>query len=1026
MHLKTILQKRHPSYLHLLVATQLLCFFNAYDITAQTISVTGTVVDEKNEGLPGASVILKGSNQGTTTNETGAFRIEIPEGLRNRSILMASFIGYNTEEQSLGSQSHLQFKLRPDDQQLSELVVVGYGTQKKSDLTGAVSSVAPAALKQPVSSLDRILQGTVSGVQVTQTSGQPGSAVSIRIRGGNSINGGNEPLYVIDGFPVYNNNSDATTGVMAGPSVNALSALNPNDIESIDVLKDASATAIYGARGANGVVIITTKKGVEGKNTVSYDAYYGVQKINKFVDVLTDARQWAELKNEARVNAGKTPYYAQERLDELTGGTDWQRAAFSSAPVQNHQLSFSGGDKKTRYAISGGYFSQEGILKNTGFDRLSLRVNLDRNISDRLKIGTNLATSRIYSRVAQHGVINALLKMPPAVDIYDENGQYTYQSEFETPLGNPIATLAKEKNNSTSYRIFGNSFAEIKIIEGLKARVSLGLDIVNTKENRFIPSDIFQGNNSNPTGKATVGAKFISNWLNENTLTYDRPLGDKHHLNVLAGFTQQAYRNEHLNAGSEAFVTDQLGYNDLGSGAIYTQPGSNAVDWSLISYLSRINYHYDQRYFLTISARADGSSRFGKNNKWGYFPSAAVAWNIGRERFFDAVTHISSLKIRLSAGLTGNQEIGQYQSLATMGTNTYFFGGQTYVGFHPTRIANPQLSWETTAQYDAGIDLSLFGNRVHLNADLYLKKTRDLLLNVPVPYTTGQSTSLQNYGSVQNKGYELTLSSDNLGRGNFRWKTLITYAANQNKVLSLGDDASYIISNANIVKTGEALGSFYGYRTHGIFQLTDPIAELPTIDPNKTFPGDQRYHDLNGDGVITQASDRAIIGSAQPKFIAGITNSLSYKGFDLNILFNATYGNQLYNINRQGLESLSGQQNASVTALDRWTPTHPGNVIPRPFDDPSVIHKDRFVENASFLRLRDVTLSYTLPASLISKARLSNARVYVTGQNIWTLTKYSGYDPEASRNEQNTINQGIDNNVYPLSKSFQIGLSLSL
>lgn len=984
--------------------------------------ISGQVRDESGNELPGVNIQVKGTMRGTTTDSEGKYILDIADG---DEWLVFSFVGYEAREIAIGSKSVIDLTLVPQLSQLDELVVIGYGTQKKSDLTGSVASVSEIALKQPVSSFDRALQGTVAGVQVTQSSGQPGSSLAIRVRGGNSINGGNEPLYVIDGFPVYNNNSDVNSGVTAGPGINALASLNPSDIESIDVLKDASATAIYGSRGANGVVIITTKKGKSGQNNLTYDAYYGTQQVIRTIPVLTSAYEWGKLKNEARVNAGKTPYYSDERLNGLTGGTDWQDAAFRSAPLQNHQVSLSGGDDKTRYAISGNYFKQEGVLRNTGFDRYSIRLNLDRDFSDRLKIGTNFTTSRVKSRVANYSIIRALLLMPPTVSVYDDEGNYTYQSEFETPLGNPVATLEKEINNTTTYRVLGNVFAEYRLAEGLTAKVSLGADIANNKQNRYIPSDIYQGANSNPTGKAYVGSKFVVNWLNENTLSYTRNFGGNHSFNAVAGFTQQGYSNETAVAGSQAFITDLLTYNDLGSGSIYTQPESGAAQWALTSYLARVNYSYNRKYFLTVSGRADGSSRFGKDNKWGYFPSAAVAWNVTRENFFPVTPVISNLKVRLSAGITGNQEIGQYQSLATLNSSTYFFSDQIYIGFAPNRIANPDLGWETTAQYDGGIDLSLFHNRLNVVFDVYYKKTTDLLLNVPLPYTTGQSSSLQNYGSVQNKGVELSLNSDILDRGNFLWNSQLVFSANRNKVLSLGDDAGYIISGASIVKVGEPLGSFYGYLTNGLFQTGDDIASLPTINPANTFPGDRRYVDLNGDGKITQADDRAVIGSAQPRFLGGFTNNFSYHNIDLSIFFQGSYGNRIFNVNRQELESLSGQQNASVTALDRWTPENPSNLIHRPYEDPSTVNTDRYVEDASFLRLKNVTLGYNLPKKLTSRMKLDRVRVYISAQNFLTWTDYSGYDPEVSRNEQSTISQGIDNSVYPVSKSYQAGLSVS-
>lgn len=995
--------------------------FFSYSYAQET--VTGVVKDASGQTIPGATIVLKGTARYAATDLDGKFSIPAPDDFP--FTLQVNLTGYQQQEIDIyeltGEPAEVVLKTA---NVLDEVVVIGYGTQKKGDITGSVASVPQLALKQPISSFDRALQGAAAGVQVTQTSGQPGSAVSIRIRGGNSITGGNEPLYVIDGFPVYNSNADASAGVTAGPSINALSSLNPSDIESIEVLKDASATAIYGSRGANGVVIITTKKGKAGQNTLTYDAYYGTQMVLKKVDVLTNARDWALLKNDARANSGKAPYYAQAQIDALGEGTDWQSEAFRSAPIQNHQLSLTGGDDRTRYSISGNYFKQNGVLRNTDFERYSGRINLDRDFSSKLKVGVNLTASKIAAQVANNGVVNALLAMPPTVNVFDASGKYTYQSEFETPLGNPIATLEKEVNQTKTYRVLGNVYGEYTFVEGLVGKVSFGADVINNKQNRYVPSDIYQGANSNPTGKASVGTKFSSTWLNENTLSYSKTFNQKHSLNVVVGYTQQAFETESAIAASEAFVTDQLEYNDLGSGSVYSQPSSGSSAWALNSWLGRINYSIDQKYIFTVSGRADGSSRFGKDKKWGYFPSAAFAWNISREDFLSNYKTISNLKLRVSAGVTGNQEIGQFLSLATLNSNTYFFGGQTYIGFAPNRIANPDLGWETTAQYDAGIDLSLYKNRINVVFDAYYKKTTNLLLNVPIPYTTGQSTALQNYGSVENKGIELGINTENFA-GAFTWNTNFVFSMNRNKVLTLGDGANYIISGANIAKVGQPLGSFYGYQTNGLFQTGDDIANLPTINPATTKPGDRRYVDFNGDGKITQADDRTLIGNAQPKFQGGITNTLSYLNFDLSFFFQGTYGNKLFNQNKQQLELLTGQQNASVTALERWTPTNPTNVIQRAFEDPAPVNTSRYVEDASFLRLKNVTLGYNLPKAIASKIHASQVKVYLSAANLLTWTKYTGFDPEVSRNEQSTLTQGIDYSVYPGSKSFLGGLSIS-
>lgn len=977
----------------------------------------GVVLDEKTkEPVIGATVQIKGTTHGVVTDVEGKFYFQTGQTLPYT--LIVSNLSYKTKE-VVAETNNISITIAEDAKQLNEFVVVGYGTQKKSDLTGSVASVSKSIIEQtPVSSFDRLLQGSVSGVQVVQASGQPGAAVSIRIRGGNSITGGNEPLYVIDGFPVYNDNNDVNAGVTSGPSINALASLNPSDIESIDVLKDASATAIYGSRGANGVVIITTKRGKKGQNNVSYETYYGQQELIKRVDVLTSSRDWALLKNDALIAAGKPAFYTQAQIDALQGGTDWQAAAFKKAPIQNHQLTFSGGDDKTRYAISANYFKQDGILRGSDFDRYSLRLNLDRSISEKFKVGTNLTASRTSANEANSSVVSTLLLLPPTVSIYDANGNYTLQSPFEVALGNPIATLNQEINKTTTFRLLGSFSAEYSILENLVAKVLVGGDIINNKQNRYIPSSLFEGYTT--SGSASVGSKFVSTWLNENTLSYTKSI-EEHSFNVLAGYTQQSYQNESVIANARGFVSDLLTYNNISSGSLNVLPASSASAWTLQSFLGRINYNFDRKYYLTLTARADGSSRFGKNNKWGYFPSAALAWNLSNESFLEKWTFVNNLKLRLSAGITGNQEIGQFQSLATLSNNAYLFGDQLAVGFAPSRIANPNLSWEKTTQIDFGFDLGLFNDRISLTFDAYRKETSALLLTVPVPYTTGYTTSLQNYGTVENQGFELALNTQNT-QGKFQWTSNILFSINRNKILSLGDGVQYLISDPNIAQVGQPLGAFFGFQSAGLLQTGQDVEKIPVIDPATTKPGDRLYTDINGDGKITQADDRTIIGYAQPKFLAGFTNNFEYKGFDLSIFFYASYGNQIFNQNRQQLELLSGQQNAASSALDRWTPTNPANTVQRAKEDPAPVTTSRYVEDASYLRLRTLTFGYTFPKGKLKA--IKNLRLYVLANNPLTITKYTGYDPDVSRNEQSTLQQGIDYGSYPIAKSYQFGLNI--
>lgn len=980
--------------------------------------LSGVVIDAKTkETLPGATITIKGITNNTTTDAKGEFELRTAQ-IFPYSIVI-TYIGYKTKEIVVDG-SPVTIQLESDEKQLNDVVVVGYGTQKRADVTGSVSSIAKTALQQPVTSFDQALKGAAPGIQVTQTTGQPGGGVSIRIRGGSSIQGGNEPLYVIDGFPVYN--SGTTAGTLSGTPVNPLSSINPGDIESIDILKDASATAIYGSRGANGVVIVTTKKGKADKSSVSYEGTYGTQSLRKKVDVL-NAHDFAILRNDALYDAtpakGKYQYLSQQQIDQLGEGTDWQAAAFRNAPMQTHQVTLSGGSVKARYLISANYQDQKGIVKNTDFKRLGFRANVDAQAFERLKVSASLSLSKSDANVSPNGIINSLLIMPPTATIYEANGGYTLRNPFENIFANPIATILEVSNKSTTNRVLGTTFAEYKIINGLTFKVLFGADVNTISEKRYLPNSIYEG--SLTRGWAGRGSLESYSWLNENTLTYDKTWAN-HTINILGGFTQQSFSRENFTASSQNFVTDELTYNSLQGGSVLIAPTSDATTWNLQSYLGRINYNYNRRYYLTASLRADGSSRFGKGNKWGYFPSAAASWNISNESFFEGLNKaVSDLKFRVSYGKTGNLEIGEYQSLATLATYTYLFGGNMITGFAPNRISNDKLSWEKTDQYNAGLDIGFFDNRLQLNIDAYYKKTSNLLLNVQLPWTSGFDSSLQNFGSVENKGLELALSSQNF-TGPFRWNTQFNISFNRNKVLALGNGATTYITGNYIIQVGQPLGNFFGSITDGILQTGEEAAKGKYTGSAVPKPGDRLYKDINSDGIFTTAADKAIIGNAQPDFLAGLTNTFSYKGFDLLVFVQGAYGNQILNTNRQNLELFTGQQNAAASALDRWTPTNPSQTIPRAKLDPAPVFSDRFIEDGSFVRLKNVNLTYNLPKHWVVKAGLSSASIYVSGQNLITWTKYSGYDPEITSGSN--VSPGTDAGIYPVSKTYFVGLRL--
>ena len=1003
--------------------------------TANVQTVTGMVVDPQGTPLIGATVQPKSSNGlGVVTDADGSFTIDLASG---DEILVVSYIGYRLREIEVANQSTLTVELEEDYAELDEVLVVGYGTAKKSDLTGSVSSIDVEELNStPLTSLDQGLQGRAAGVQVTQTSGQPGAVATIRIRGGNSLQGGNEPLYVIDGFPIYNGGGVNTPG--AGPAVNGLASINPNDIESIEVLKDASATAIYGSRGANGVVLITTKSGAQGRDEISLETYYGVQQVARRMDLL-DATEFAQLVNEAYTNDGLDPVFSDAEISGFGAGTDWQDEVFRSAPIQSYQLTFSGGDQKTSYALSAGYFDQEGVVINSHFERFSGRANVTRHINESLQVGTNLTLTRSSSNTPRTatdgggstGVVLGALMMSPIQRIYanSETGEYTLLNDRGINVPNPVASASEITNGLTSTRLLGNLFATYEITSGLTARVSVGADLFGNKGDYYAPSYIYEGTGSG--GEALVSSAQSTTWLNENTLTYATDLSDISALNLLAGVTFQGNRNEFVRASSQSFVTDNLQQYSLQSGAVYNQPGSGVTEWGLVSYIGRANYSLRDRYLFTLTGRVDGSSRFGQGNKYGFFPSGSVAWRLIEEDFVQQLELFSDLKLRTSYGVTGNQEIGLYNSLATLASTTYLFNGQLATGFLPNRVPNSDLQWERTAQFDVGLDVGFANNRLRLTADYYRKTTTDLLYSADVPWTSGFSSSLQNIGSIQNQGVEVSLGTDNLV-GAFRWSTDFNIAFNRNRVLDLGAvDFFYAggasghlkVDQVSRVEVGYPIGRFYGYVSDGIFQSPEEVAG--SAQPNAQ-PGDRRYVDLNNDGEITAGGDRTIIGNALPDFFGGMNNTFGYAGVELNVFLQYSYGNDLLNYNRFELELPTGDQNVSAALLDRWTPTNPSNEYTRATRQRALLFSDRQVEDGTFLRLRTVTLAYTFPQLSGGGRVLSGLRLYLTGQNLVTLTNYSGFDPEVSRYGATNLSIGEDYGVYPLARSVLVGLNLTL
>ncbi|WP_375436865.1 SusC/RagA family TonB-linked outer membrane protein [uncultured Hymenobacter sp.] len=1007
--------------------------------------VSGRVVDAKGEGLPGVTVLLEGTTLGSATNPTGAYTIpNVPAGSYT---LIVSSVGFVTSRVPVsvadGQPTQVSsVTLAEDTQALDEVVVVGYGTLSRQELTTAVSSVGAERIeRQRVAGFDQALQGQAPGVQVTAPTGAPGAGINVRIRGNSSITGSNSPLYVIDGVPILPSYDRELT--VGNQRPNPLNAINPADIESIDVLKDGAAAAIYGVRAANGVVVITTKRGRSGKPQVGFNAYYGVQELRKKLDVL-NTPQFAEYYNESQINGGAAPAFPD--LNNLPpNDTDWQDEVYRTAAIQNYQLNVSGGTDKTHYYVGGGYFKQDGIIVNSGFDRFNFKLNFDQQAGDKFRVGTNLNLSRTNTNgsvrselgLGNSGTVLGTLAQIPTVPVRDANGVYGL-NPFSLS-DNPVGNLLESSNKALIYQAIGNLFGEYDIIKNLRFRSSLGIDFRTQLENEFITRN-YPGTSradASTRGSGRTGTTQQVIWLWENTVSYNPTLGEKHNLQLLAGQSVQESNRFASNASVRGYASNAVPYLAAGTERLGTS--SYEEEWGLTSLFARAIYNFDERYLATLSLRRDGTSRVDET--FGYFPAVALGWRISKESFFPQSSQVSDLKLRGSFGGNGNQEIGYtYQRFSSYSAGSNYAGnaGTIQGGIRPERIGNPDLKWETSYQYDAGLDLGMFDDRLTLTVDAYRKRSNDLLLSVPLAPSTGAGILdiIQNVGSVENKGLEFALNTTNVQsqNGGFSWNTNLNLSFNRNKVLDLGTlvndqgqsvDRNFINANS-ITQVGQPLGVFYGHQVQGIFQSADEISAAPT-QPGNPRPGDIRFVDVNGDGAINN-NDRTIIGNPNPKAQGGVTNTFGFKGLDLSVFFQGSFGNDIYNANRQALESLTGPVNQLTTVLNRWTPTNTATDIPRAvFNDPNNNGRfsSRWIEDGSYVRLKNLTLGYTLPTSVISKARISSLRVYVSGQNLITWTDYSGYDPEVSADPFSSTAAGRDFGVYPQSRTYTVGLNAS-
>ena len=1073
-------------------------FITIFQIIAQDRVIMGKVVSsEDGSPLPGVSITVKGSTRGVATDASGAYKISVPNNAR----LTFSFVGFNAQEVSVGAKTEINMIMKSAATDLDEVVIVGYGTQAKSKATSSISTIKSDAIKDlPITGLDQAMQGRAAGVMVTSSSGTPGGGVNVRLRGGSSITASNEPLYVVDGVPI-STGSFSQLG-FGNQTTNALNDIPPTDIESIDILKDAAASAIYGSRAANGVVLITTKRGKAGKTQISFNYSAGnSQKYNSTLRSISGTEE-TKLLQEMVINrygvvdakgglttpalgtgasAWRSPadvaayffssdgnaYVDQDpttsklsfvNSDAEKGrnirtvdvfndptkanNTNWQDQIFRTAPIKQYDLSARGGNDKTTFFISGSIFDQSGIIVGSDYKRYTGRINVDNQVSKRLKVGASLGytygnSNRINNDNNIYGVLSAALLMASDVPTRFANG--SYGKDNSSSVENPVAAAFEPYNQTTFGRLLGGINAEIDIVKGLKFRSAWNIDQVTFKDDRFLPNTLNAASGVNGSGIATGGGNL--NLTTSNYFTYNHSINNIHNINVTAGADYQQSSYDYVYGSATGFPGNSI--KRVSAGATKTDAGSDGTSWGLVSYYGRFGYDFEGKYLLQGVIRADASSRFGKENQWGYFPSISGAWRVNKEHFMDDLTVISDLKIRASYGVTGNSEIPNFGSRGLLGSG---FAYQLQAALTPSQIPNSNLKWETTTTSEVGLDLGLFKNRITLSAGYYSKYTKDLLLNVNIPATSGFTTVLQNFGEMENKGFEFVISTENVRTKNFTWTSNFNISANQNKVRKIFGNP-FAVGFGSWVAQDEALGSFRGYKVDKIFQTQEEIdaanvaakaAGGTVYQSALTKPGDIKFMDTNGDGKI-DANDQVILGSAQPKFFGSFTNDFTFKGFDLKIFMQFVSGNKILNYTRnfsEGMNSVFGQTEA---VLNRWTPTNTNTTVPRAvWGDPNSNRRvsDLFVEDGSYLRFKNVIFGYTLPKTLTNKIKVDRIRFYVQAQNLLTFTNYKGMDPEVSTfnsnntaiggasNTQANAAQGTDFLTFPQARTYTFGVNI--
>ena len=947
---------------------------------AQTIPISGTVTSAADKmPMPGVTVQLKGTQKGSITDINGNYKLEVPA----KAILVFSFVGMKLQEVPVEGRKQIDVVMDEERVDLGEVVVVGYSTSSKKLISGSISTVNEKELENlPIRTIDGVLQGKAAGVSVNQNSGTPGGRNAIKMRGGSSINASNQPLIVVDGVPTITG-SFGQIGY-SGQEIDAMSDLNPNDIESFTILKDASATAIYGARASNGVILITTKKGNSQRTNVNLSTSYGWQTMPaERIPHLMNAAQWNEYKG----------------TDVKGIDTDWMKEILQVAPTSNTELSVSSGNDKTRLFISGNLYSQDGTVKSTSFNRYSGRINVDHKLLPDLTIGGGVSMTysvnyRVEGDQTLYGPLPNALSIPAIYPVYNADGSYNEDG----PYANPLAIINETKNVAYTNRNNGNIYVEYKFLDGFTFNTKWSADIYNLREHEYDPITTAQGKKYN--GLGIEGTTYVSNLVGSNVLQYVKTVNKVHNFEAMAGFSFEKYARRTTYIEATNFPNENFQY--INSAGTIRAASASALDRGMTSYFGQFKYNYMYKYIFTLTARADGSSKFGSNNRFGYFPAGSFAWRLTEEPFMKNIHVISDLKIRTSFGLTGNDGIGDFASLGL------YKGGYNYSqqsGIQPTQLPNPNLKWETTRQMGLGIDLGLLKDRISIVADIYYNKTSDLLLARPIPLSSGFSSITSNIGDMENKGVEFVLNTVNV-QGDFTWNTSLNFSANRNKVLKLfnGQPITDQGRGNNWVMEGEPIGVFVGYNFLG-------------IDPTT---GKEVYEDLNGDGVIT-TDDRKITGNPNPDFTLGLTNTFAYKGFDFSFFLHGVFGNDVYNGTWMYLQAPTDLDQQTTAILQAWK--KPGDVtdIPRITDG---LKSSRFIENGSFLRIKNVTLGYTLSKDLLKKLWLKSARIYVSGQNLYTFTAYTGMDPEVNYYSTDNIIMGTDFFTYPQSRTILVGLNI--